>query len=113
MIKVSSRVARFLKKIGYNVKTIDEYWVFDDSLHTYLEGEFNNVRPEFRISAPSPYEALSWLWEKKMVRMKLEGENQCICTASLPHKRGMVIEISGEDPDSAMYNCLELVAHQW
>lgn len=113
MIKVSSRVARFLKRMGYNVKTIDEYWLIDDTLHSYLEGELKNVKPELRISAPSPYEALSWLWEKKQVGLNLMSENKCVCSASIPHKKGMIIEISGEDPDRAMYNCLELIAHQW
>ena len=112
-MKVSSHVARFLKRMGYDIRTIDEYWLIDDTLHTYLEGEIKNIKPELRISAPSPYEALLWLWEKKNINMNLRGENKCICSASIPHKKGMIIEISGDNPDGAMYNCLELIAHQW
>lgn len=114
-MRVSIRVAKLLQRLGYSRKCIDEYWLFDDSLHSYLEGDMNGIKPEYRISAPNPYEALSWLWEKgeAYINLKSKRNMPCICSASITRYPKIEIEIAGSDPDSAIYNCLELIARQY
>ena len=111
---VSGRVARFLKKLGYQHKTIDEYWIIDNQPHNYLEGELNQVKPCMRISAPKPYEALTWLWEQGKAYISFENKGAgCVCHAKIPDKPYLNIDIVGGNPDLAIYNCLELLASNW
>ena len=114
---VSVRVAKLLQKLGYNVACIDEYWTFENSpinaTHPYLEGEYKKIPKNLRISAPTPYQALEWLWEHDLTRISLVTEREKpIARAKIKHN-GMEIEISGDSPGCAIYNCLELIERSW
>ncbi len=98
---VSRKIAKLLKRLGYNELTVDEYWMNYETPQKYIEAELIGIKPEFRLPAPKPYDALTWLAKFHNAKFVIE-KNYCQIIGL-----GKCVEKYGAEPDVAIIMCLE------
>lgn len=101
---VSFKCAKFLKSLGYDKDSLQEYWV-DGSKHFSLESE---VLGNHALMYPAPeiFEAINWLWLKDIAKIDyFYSDGNCS-----PYINEQEIKGKFNSPEEALNEALELLS---
>lgn len=102
MKRVSFKVAKALKEVGYPQRFIDCAYYEDNKLH-HIEDPYKNCRTIIAY-APTYIEAWLWLWrEKKIYITFCEHGGGAICSMS---NGKSIFNFSNEDPEESIIEAI-------